>query len=60
MVWWSYQYNDISQAEDRLPLWIPELSMAVGVSVLLIAVMDELVQVAGGRAAAAGEAGRTE
>lgn len=60
MVWWSYQYNDISQAEDRLPLWIPELTMAIGVSVLLIAVMDELVQVAGGRAVAAGEAGRTE
>lgn len=60
MVWWSYQYNDVSQAEDRLPLWIPELSMAVGVSVLLIAVLDELIQVASGRDVAIGEAGRTE
>ncbi len=45
MVWWSYSFNDISQANDATPLWIPELAMAIGVSVLFIAFLETLVRV---------------
>jgi TRAP-type C4-dicarboxylate transport system permease small subunit len=40
MVYWSYTLNDISQGLDATPMWIPQLSMAVGLSVLAIAVVD--------------------
>jgi TRAP-type C4-dicarboxylate transport system permease small subunit len=49
MVVWSYQFNAVSEALDVTPLWIPQLSMAIGVSVLLVAFADELVQVLRGR-----------
>ena len=39
----SWQFNDTSTANDATPLWIPELSMAIGTTVLLIAFVDELV-----------------
>lgn len=39
----SWQFNDTSTANDATPLWIPELSMAIGTTVLLIAFIDELV-----------------
>jgi TRAP-type C4-dicarboxylate transport system permease small subunit len=50
MVWWSYSFNDVSQANDATPLWIPELSMAVGVSVLFIAFVETLIRVLRGGA----------
>lgn len=53
MVWWSYAYNAISDAQDRTPLWIPQISMAFGVMVLFIAFVDELVQILRGRDPAA-------
>lgn len=52
MAWWSYAFTAISDAQDRTPLWIPQLLMAIGVSVLAIAFIDELVQVLRGRAIA--------
>jgi TRAP-type C4-dicarboxylate transport system permease small subunit len=39
----SWQFNDISTANDATPLWIPQLSMAIGCIVLLIAFIDEFV-----------------
>jgi TRAP-type C4-dicarboxylate transport system permease small subunit len=39
----SWQYNDISTANDATPLWIPQLAMAGGTVVLLIAFIDEFV-----------------
>ena len=39
----SWQFNDISTGNDATPLWIPQLAMALGTSVLLIAFVDELV-----------------
>jgi TRAP-type C4-dicarboxylate transport system permease small subunit len=39
----SWQFNDTSTANDATPLWIPELSMAIGTTVLLIAFVDELI-----------------
>ncbi|MEQ1408518.1 TRAP transporter small permease [Neorhizobium sp. Rsf11] len=43
MVWTSWKFNDISQGVIPVPLWIPQLGMAVGVVVLAIAFVDELV-----------------
>jgi TRAP-type C4-dicarboxylate transport system permease small subunit len=46
----SWQYNDISTANDATPLWIPQLAMAAGTVILLIAFADEFaLQVTGGR-----------
>jgi TRAP-type C4-dicarboxylate transport system permease small subunit len=56
MAWWSYAFNAISDAQDKTPLWIPQLSMAIGVSVLFVAFLDELVAVAKGRQAATADA----
>jgi len=39
----SWQFNDISTGNDATPLWIPQLAMALGTIVLLIAFVDETV-----------------
>jgi len=39
----SWQFNDISTANDATPLWIPQLAMAVGTIVLFVAFADEFV-----------------
>jgi len=39
----SWQFHDISTGNDATPLWIPQITMAVGTVVLLIASVDELV-----------------
>ncbi len=39
----SWQFNDISTGNDATPLWIPQLSMAIGTLILAIAFIDELV-----------------
>ena len=43
LAWQSRQFNDISTGNDATPLWIPQLGMAVGTLILLIAFIDELV-----------------
>jgi TRAP-type C4-dicarboxylate transport system permease small subunit len=49
LVWQSKQFNDISTGNDATPLWIPQLSMAIGTVVLAIALLDELVLEARGK-----------
>lgn len=39
----SWTFHDISTGNDATPLWIPQIAMAVGTLVLLIAFIDELV-----------------
>jgi len=39
----SWQFNDISTANDATPLWIPQIAMAAGTLVMLVAFADELV-----------------
>jgi TRAP-type C4-dicarboxylate transport system permease small subunit len=39
----SWQFNDVSTANDATPLWIPQLAMAAGTLILAIAFVDELV-----------------
>jgi TRAP-type C4-dicarboxylate transport system permease small subunit len=43
LAWQSYLFHDISTASDATPLWIPQIGMAVGTCILLVAFIDELV-----------------
>jgi TRAP-type C4-dicarboxylate transport system permease small subunit len=43
LVMQSIQFNDISTSMDATPLWIPQLSMAVGTVILAVAVIDEFI-----------------
>jgi len=43
LVWQSYTFHDISTSNDATPLWLPQLSMAIGTVVLAIAFVDEFV-----------------
>ena len=43
LVMQSHEFNDISTGNDATPLWIPQLAMAIGTLVLLIAFVDEWV-----------------
>ena len=46
----SWAFNDIAQGLLPIPMWIPQLSFALGSILLLVAVVDELVLVLrGGR-----------
>ena len=49
LAWQSYAFHDISTSNDATPLWIPQLTMALGTTVLAIACIDELVLEARGR-----------
>ena len=39
----SWAFHDISTGNDATPLWIPQLTMAAGTLVLLVAFVDELI-----------------
>jgi len=41
LAWQSALFNDVSTSSDATPLWIPQLAMAAGSVVLLIALADE-------------------
>lgn len=45
----SYQLGDVSTGMMPIPLWIPQLSMAIGAVLLEIAAIEELVRVLRGR-----------
>ena len=49
LAWQSWQFHDISTGNDATPLWIPQLTMALGTVVLAIAFVDELVLEARGK-----------
>lgn len=55
LAWWaclftveSWRFNEVAQGLLALPMWIPQLSFALGALLLLVAVLDELVLVAAG------------
>jgi len=62
LAWQSRMFNDISTGSDATPLWFPQLAMAFGAVILVIAFIDELVLEIQGRrvAAASSEALRNE
>lgn len=39
----SWDFHDISTGNDATPLWLPQLTMAAGTVILLVALVDELV-----------------
>lgn len=43
LAWISYDTHDISSGSDATPLWIPQLSMAVGCVGFAVAFIEELV-----------------
>ena len=43
LAWVSHALNDISTSNDATPLWIPQIAMALGTVVLLIALIDDWV-----------------
>ena len=43
LAWQSYAFHDISTSNDATPLWLPQLTMALGTLVLAIAFVDEFV-----------------
>jgi TRAP-type C4-dicarboxylate transport system permease small subunit len=43
LAWQSHAFHDISTSNDATPLWIPQLSMAIGNIVLAIAFIDLFV-----------------
>ena len=52
LAWWacmftyeSWEFNDIAQGLLPIPMWIPQLSFAIGSVLLLIAIVDELLLV---------------
>jgi TRAP-type C4-dicarboxylate transport system permease small subunit len=52
LAWQSHVLNDVSTGNDAAPLWIPQLTMAIGTVVLLLAFIDEWVlELRGGHAA---------
>jgi len=69
LAWYSIQlvqqsmtYNDISTGLDATPLWIPQIGMAVGTTVLALAFVAELVDLLAGHKVReeSGEMARTE
>ncbi|QNK65728.1 TRAP transporter small permease [Variovorax sp. PAMC26660] len=43
LAWQSFDFHDISTGNDATPLWLPQLSMAIGTLVFAIAAFDEFV-----------------
>lgn len=64
LVWQSREFHDISQGLDATPLWIPQIAMAVGTTLLFLAFVADGVAVLRGEAVASlkegGEAARIE
>jgi len=56
LAWWactftyeSWEFNDIAQGLLPMPMWIPQLSLAAGSVLLLVAIVDELFLVLQGQ-----------
>jgi len=47
----SYDFGDVSPGLLAIPLWMPQIAMSLGISLLAVALLDELVQVIRGRQA---------
>ena len=41
----SWKFNEVAQGLIKLPIWIPQLCFVIGVTIFLVAVLDELVAV---------------
>ena len=41
----SWKFNEVAQGLIKIPIWMPQLSFVLGVTIFFIAVLDELVVV---------------
>jgi TRAP-type C4-dicarboxylate transport system permease small subunit len=41
----SYAFNEVAQGLIRVPIWIPQTSLVVGIAIFLVALVDELIVV---------------
>ncbi|MBK1835879.1 TRAP transporter small permease [Azospirillum sp. YIM B02556] len=57
MTYDSYDFGDLSQGVLPVPLWMPQALMAVGLVVLVVALVDDLLAVLQGRDASYQHAG---
>lgn len=60
LAWQSHEFHDISMASDATPLWIPQILMGIGCTVLFIAFVDEWVLELRGRRSQTGSDTRHE
>ena len=44
-VYESWKFNEVAQGLIRVPIWIPQLSLVIGIAIFFVAVIDELVTV---------------
>ena len=44
-VYESWRFNEVAQGLLRVPIWIPQMSLVLGVFIFLVAVIDELLLV---------------
>ncbi len=44
-VYWSLKLNDVSQGQDATPLWIPQIPMALGTTILALTFVDHFFRV---------------
>jgi len=44
-VFWSIKLNDISQGQDATPLWIPQIPMAIGSTILAMTFVDHFIRI---------------
>ncbi|QIE56766.1 TRAP transporter small permease [Pikeienuella piscinae] len=49
MTWDSYRFGDVSVGLVPVPLWIPQIAMALGIILMEIALIEQLVLVLSGR-----------
>jgi len=47
-VYESWKFNEVAQGLIQIPIWIPQLSFAIGALILFVAVLDEFVVLARG------------
>ena len=43
--YWSWKFNEVSQAQDATPLWIPQSVMVIGGAILAVSLSDHLLHV---------------
>ena len=51
-VYESWRFNEVAQGLIQIPIWIPQMSFAVGVAIFFVAVLDEFVCLVRGQAPA--------
>ena len=49
MIYWSVTFGDLTQGIVPVPLWIPQMGMMIGVTVLTLAFLDDALRLLTGR-----------